>query len=223
MSSLETIIELNDRKRVFLLSPANAGGERGKLLLNPRAGFELAHRLQSGSAPIGEVYAFISGLYFRGKLAYVDRFANPPPETARALVIAAGRGLVPPETLITMADFLEIARVPIDLAEPRYRAPFERDAAALASSISPDAAAILLGSVATPKYLRPLLEVFGDRLLFPADFPGRGDMSRGGLMLRCARSGEELRYVSATTAARHGLRPPKLPKAAPPEHGVKTP
>ena len=210
MSSLETIIELNDRKRVFLLSPANAGGERGKMLLNPRAGFDLARRLQAGSAPIGEVYAFVSGLYFRGKLAYVDRFANPPPAAAPALVIAAGRGLVSPDTPITMADFHDIASVPIDLAEPRYRAPFERDAAALARSLTPDAAVILLGSLATPKYLAPLLEVFSDRLLFPADFPGRGDMSRGGLMLRCARSGEELKYVPASTTSRHGPRPPKL-------------
>ena len=71
---------------------------------------------------------------------------------------------------------------------------------------------VLLGSVATEKYVEPLLKVFGDRLLFPSDFVGRGDMSRGGLMLRCARSGAELPYVPLLGAAVHGKRPPKLPK-----------
>jgi hypothetical protein len=72
---------------------------------------------------------------------------------------------------------------------------------------------VLLGSVATPKYVEPLLGIFGERLMFPAEFAGRGDMSRGGLMLRCARSGEQLTYVPVATAMRHGPRPPKLPKA----------
>ena len=130
-------------------------------------------------------------------------------------MIAAGRGLVPPDTPITRSDFLEIASVPIDLAEARYTEPFKRDCAALAECVGEDSHIVLLGSIATPKYVRPLLRVFGDRLLFPADFLGRGDMSRGGLMLRCARSGEELRYVPASTAARHGSRPPRLPKLAP--------
>ncbi|HEY2931322.1 MAG TPA: hypothetical protein VGK99_06200 [Acidobacteriota bacterium] len=55
-----------------------------------------------------------------------------------------------------------------------------------------------------------LLSVFGERLLFPAEFLGRGDMSRGGLMLRCARSGSELTYVAVSGAVRNGPRPPKL-------------
>jgi hypothetical protein len=37
-------------------------------------------------------------------------------------------------------------------------------------------------------------------------------MSRGGLMLRCAREGVELSYVPIRGAALHGVRPPKLPK-----------
>ena len=210
LSSLETIIEPTGRKRVFLLSPANAGGERARMLLSPNAGFELAHRLQSGAVPIFEVYAFISGLYFRGKVAYVERFQNPPDGVPPALVIAAGRGLVPLDTPVTLADFLEMAAVSIDLSEPRYREPFRRDSERLAESSGPETAIVLLGSIATPKYVGPLLDVLGDRLLFPAEFAGRGDMSRGGLMLRCARSGEELTYVPARSAPRHGLRPPRL-------------
>jgi len=69
---------------------------------------------------------------------------------------------------------------------------------------------VLLGSVASEKYTGPLLEVFGERLLFPTDFVGRGDMSRGGLMLRCARSGIELPYIPVRGALRHGARPPRL-------------
>ena len=69
---------------------------------------------------------------------------------------------------------------------------------------------VLLGSIASGKYVDVLLEVFGSRLCFPAEFAGRGDMSRGGLMLRCVASGEELGYVPLVGAERHGKRPPKL-------------
>ena len=74
---------------------------------------------------------------------------------------------------------------------------------------------ILLGSLATEKYVEPLLEIFGERLLVPVDFAGRGDMSRGGLLLRCARSRVELGYIRADRAMRHGPRPPRLPKVRP--------
>ena len=57
------------RHRVFLLSPANAGGVRAQMLLNERARFELAARLQRDSAPVGDIFTFVSGLYFRGKMA----------------------------------------------------------------------------------------------------------------------------------------------------------
>jgi hypothetical protein len=55
-----------------------------------------------------------------------------------------------------------------------------------------------------------MLTVFGERLMFPAEFVGRGDMSRGGLMLRSVQSGEPLTYVPLLGATRHGPRPPKL-------------
>src|SRR5262249_62023500 len=72
---------------------------------------------------------------------------------------------------------------------------------------------VLLGSIATPKYIEPL-SIFGERLVFPAEFVGRGDMSRGGLLLRCVREQTELSYVPVAGAVRHGARPPKLPKLA---------
>jgi hypothetical protein len=55
-----------------------------------------------------------------------------------------------------------------------------------------------------------LLEALGDRLLFPSEFVGRGDMSRGGLMLRCVRENRELEYAPVAGATRHGKRPPRL-------------
>ena len=55
-----------------------------------------------------------------------------------------------------------------------------------------------------------LLDAFGERLVFPIAFVGRGDMSRGGLLLRHAREGRELEYVPVRGAVRHGQRPPKL-------------
>jgi hypothetical protein len=69
---------------------------------------------------------------------------------------------------------------------------------------------ILLGSIATGKYVNVLLASFGDRLRFPADFVGRGDMSRGGLMLRCAVDRQELSYIAVAGATVNGKRPPKL-------------
>lgn len=200
------------RERVFLLSPANAGGERAKLVLADRAQFDLAAKLRREGAPLGEVFAFISGLYFRGKLAYAAAFASPPPGLPASLVITAGKGLVPPEARVTLDVLREIAAVPVDAGDPRFREPLKNHALVLLEAAGPECDIVLLGSVATEKYTQPLIEVFGERLLFPAEFVGRGDMSRGGLMLRCARAGVELTYVPALGAARHGPRPPRLPK-----------
>ena len=174
------------------------------------AEFDLAVRLRREGAPLGEVFAFMSGLYFRGKLAYSGAFAAPPSGTSGALVITAGRGLLPPDTVVTLADLGAMAGVLVDLGEPRYRNPLERDALRLRDA-APDCEIVLLGSIATSKYVEPLLDLFGSRLLFPSEFVGRGDMSRGGLMLRCARDRIELDYVAAATAIRRGRRPPKLP------------
>jgi len=199
-------------KKVYVLSPANVSGERGRRLLWERTQLPLAQALQSEGAPVGEVFQFISGLYFRGKLVYAQAFSNPPAGHPGSLVIVPGRGLLPPDTLITLTELREIASVPVEPDEPRYRAPLERDARLLFESAGSDTAMILLGSVATTKYVEPLLDVFGGRLLFPLEFVGRGDMSRGGLMLRCAAARTPLTYVPAHQSARRGTRPPRLPR-----------
>jgi hypothetical protein len=182
------------------------------MVLNGTATFGLAERLRTTGAPLGDVFAFVSGLYFRGKIAYVRAFAAPPAGVPASVVITAGAGLLPPETTVTLEQLRALAEVPIDAAEPRYRLPLERDARVLNETAGPDCDIILLGSIASDKYVEPLLAVFGERLLFPADFVGRGDMSRGGLMLRCASAGDELAYVPVSGAVVRGKRPPKLPK-----------
>ncbi|HZQ53791.1 MAG TPA: hypothetical protein VFB14_16435 [Bryobacteraceae bacterium] len=196
--------------RVFLLSPAKAGGPRYDMLLRERAGFDLAVKLRQGIATIGEVYAFISGLYFRGKMAYAEAFQAAPGGIPPALVIVPGAGLVPPETPVTIEQLQTIATIPVDESNPDYRDALLSAAKLLDQHAGPACLYVLLGSVASGKYTIPLLEIFGERLLFPADFVGRGDMSRGGLMLRCARSGTELSYIPVAGAVRHGVRPPKL-------------
>jgi hypothetical protein len=201
--------------RIFLLSPANAAGARAQLLLREEAEFSLAHQLRTRGVPLGDAFSFISGLYFRGKLAYASAFADPPRDAPGVLVITAGGGLIAPETLMTREDLCRISAVPVDADEPRYRLPLERDAKRLAQQLKGACEVVLLGSVATPKYVEPLLAVFGERLMFPAEFAGRGDMSRGGLMLRCVRAGAPLTYVPVISGARHGSKPPKLPKLPP--------
>ena len=195
---------------VFLISPARIGGPRSKILLRPDADFALAERLRDGKATLGEAYAFISGLYFRGKLAYAEAFATPPAGLPPALVIAPGMGLVPPGTVVDAEQLRGIGEISIEENNLEYRDPLLRDARLLDQNAGPACQYLLLGSIATEKYTEPLLNVFGDRLLFPAEFVGRGDMSRGGLMLRRASSGEPLSYVSLRGAIRRGRRPPKL-------------
>jgi hypothetical protein len=196
--------------RVFLLSPANTSAIRGQLLLNRDSEFELAQRFQRRGAPLAELFSFISSLYFRGKLAYAEAFSQSPTGFPATFVMTTSRGLLPPETVITLEDLLEMSAVPIDPADARYREPVCRDARSLARMLPAGSQIVLLGSIASGKYVDPLLEVFGANLLFPQQFVGRGDMSRGGLMLRCAQTGIELDYVSVASAVRRGSRPPKL-------------
>ena len=198
------------RHRIFLLSPANAGGVRANMLLRQEAGFDLAVRLRREGVPLGEAFAFVSGLYFRGKLAYAAAFAAPPEGLPGSFVIAGGCGLLPPETIVTIDQLRQIASIPIDAADARYRQPLENACRVLDELAGPNCDFVLLGSVATLKYLEPMFGIFAHRLLFPEEFIGRGDMSRGGLLLRCARAGVQLTYVPLGNLTRHGPRPPKL-------------
>lgn len=199
------------RRRIFLLSPAHCGGERARLVFNPDARFDLAQRLRAApGAPLGEVFSFLSGLYFRGKLAYAQAFARPPVGRPGVLVITPTDGLVLAEEPVGFERLRRFAEVDIAVANARYMEPLLRDARRLAEGLDARCDVVLLGSIATGKYLEPLLAAFGERLRFPADFVGRGDMSRGGLLMRCARAGAELEYIGVAGAVRRGPRPPRL-------------
>jgi hypothetical protein len=199
--------------RIFLLSPAHCGGERAQLVLREQAQFDLARRLRTREgAPLGETFSFLSGLYFRGKLAYARSFARPPAAVPGVMVITPCQGLQAPEVRVDVPLLRRYGRVPIDPGEARYLRPLLRDARTLAACLHGVASweVVLLGSVASRKYVEPLAEVFGERLVFPAEFVGRGDMSRGGLLLRCVAEGRELDYVSLRGTSRHGRRPTRL-------------
>jgi hypothetical protein len=200
--------------RIFLLSPAHCGGLRAQMVLSERASFDLAQRVRVAGAPLGEVFSFLSGLYFRGKLTYARAFANPSDGRVGVFVITPTDGLRPADEPVDLARLRRFATVDIAGDDPRYREPLDRDARRLARRIGPGGEVVLLGSIATGKYVEPLLAVLGERLRFPADFVGRGDMSRGGLLLRCARAGTELTYVGVRDAVRRGPRPPRLPPPA---------
>jgi hypothetical protein len=203
--------------RIFFLSPANCNGRRAKQVLSPNATFAVATELRSAEgAPLGDVFAFVSGLYFRGKLTYARRFARAADEAGPVLgsgiyVITPNAGLRSPDTRVTASALVAFAGAEVHQGNADYRRPLEQSARALLRELGADGEVVLLGSIASPKYTQVLLEIFGDRLCFPIDFVGRGDMSRGGLLLRRAAEGRELEYVPVAGAVLHGARPPRLP------------
>jgi hypothetical protein len=183
--------------RIFLLSPALLGGVRGRRILEGRGPDWLVEALSGGRrVPLGEVHAFISSLYFRGKRAYARRFGVRASGSA-ALVITPDRGLVPEDETVDRSALARMAEVAVDPGEPRYRTPLVKSAARLAEELGADGRVVLLGSLATPKYLEPLGSVLLRRLLVPAAFVGLGDMQRGSLLLQAVEAGEELEYVDA--------------------------
>lgn len=200
--------------RTFLLSPASCAGKRCQLLLRPASAFPLAQQMRSAGAPLGEVFSFLSALYFRGKLTYATRFASRLDGSPGVFVITPDRGLIPPDTVISESDLRAFARVPIEPGDRRYTEPLEYSALQLRERLPATAQVVLLGSIATPKYVETLQAAFGRSLLFPGEFVGRGDMSRGGLLLRAARAGVELAYQPVDGAVRRGRRAPRLPRVA---------
>jgi hypothetical protein len=196
---------------VFLLSPANLAGARAGLVLGEGSGLPLGAALRDAvGAPLGEVFSFVSSLYFRGKAAYAAAFGRPPEGVAGGLVISPAEGLLPVDERVTAARLLTWARVPVDARNAAFTRPLVRDAEELERAFGATTRFVLLGSVASEKYVRPLARVFGDHLLFPPAFVGRGDMSRGALLLRAARERRELPYRPVEGAARRGTRAPRV-------------
>jgi hypothetical protein len=184
--------------KLFLLSPASATGRRARQLASPGAGFATAKRFRSpGGVPVDEAFSFMSALYFRGKIAYARRFACSREEVAGEpiLIIAPGFGFVPPHWPVTVERLRKLARTTVDLRCRAYARPMREQAEVLADRLPADFRVVLLGSIATGKYLDLLLPAFGTRLCYPGVFAGAGDMRRGSLMLAAARAGVELDYL----------------------------
>ena len=182
---------------IFLLSPANLSGRRGAMLLDSSAQFPLARELRSSEgAELGELFSFVSSLYFRGKLAYARAFGEAKMGQEAAYVISAGGGLCRPQERFSLERVQGWANVSIHQNNPHFTAPLIRHANTLLESSAPGTRFVLLGSVASGKYVEPLLDVFGPALLFPEQFAGLGDMSRGALLLRAVRERNELSYTS---------------------------
>ncbi|MGZ5496550.1 MAG: hypothetical protein ACXWFO_07325, partial [Candidatus Aminicenantales bacterium] len=97
------------------------------MVLRPRARFDLARRLRGDGVPLGELFAFLSGLYFRGKMTYATAFADPPAACPGVLVITPCRGLLPPETRITGGDLRDFAASGIGEDIEAYVRPLSRD------------------------------------------------------------------------------------------------
>lgn len=206
--------------RVFVLSPANLSGLRGERILDRRGTAPFMDALRGGDpVPIGDVYAFVSSLYYRGKRLYAEAFGRPPSDGPATLVITPSRGLVPDRARVGLDDLAEFASCEIDASNPTYVDALTRSAVALDRDLRGRSRVILLGSIASDKYVGPLSRVFGPRLFFPRAFIGRGDMSRGGLLLRCVANDRELEYVPALNARRRGSRPPKLDARTRPDFG----
>jgi hypothetical protein len=130
----------------FLLSPASLNGLRAKQLTSPRAKFELAqqYRTEEGVA-IADAFAFMSALYFRGKIAYARAFAA----TDSIFVITPGYGLVPPDWRITEERMKRMRRTDIDVASRNYVRPLREHARELAANCGDDARVGRRGGVAT--------------------------------------------------------------------------
>jgi len=189
-------------RTVFLLSPATLGGIRAKQFTSPRAKFDAAVQYRSPEGvPIALAFAFMSALYFRGKIAYALHFGG----IENTFVITPGFGLVPPHWPLNAERMKKMQKTDVDANSRAYAKPLRETANALAAELDADAQVILLGSVATGKYVDVLWPIFGNRLRFPSSFAGLGDMSRGGLMLRAVRTNRELEYTTLDTP-RH--RPP---------------
>ena len=188
--------------RIFILSPANCNGRRARWVLKKSSRSDLAMRLRSAGVSLGEVFTYLSALYFRGKLAYARNFAEPPSSCPGILIITPTAGLLAHDTLIRLSRLRGFGRVPIHVKNQTYRAALRRSAKDLVNQLGTECQIVLLGSVATGKYLDILGPIFRTRLRVPAEFVGLGDMARGGLLLRCVRENRQLNYVEVASVVR---------------------
>lgn len=187
---------------LFLISPANLKGKRGALLLGANARSDLARRLRApDGAPLAEVFTFVSGLYFRGKVTYARTFGKAPPGLPASFIMTAGGGLCGLDDPVHLARLEGWQNIRVSESNPHFTAPLQRQTSELLDR-HPEARFVLLGSIASNKYVAPLREVLGERLFYPERLAGLGDMARGSLLLAAAADGRELTYVPFAPSAR---------------------
>ena len=198
--------------------PTAAAGARQQVL-SPQAAFAARRGscARAQGAPLGDVFTFVSGLYFRGKLAYARRFASPPePRIRRRLGRArhhAERRAPQPETPVTRRRAARLRRR--RRRSRPTRATGGRSSGARARwlrEIGADCEVVLLGSIASPKYVDVLLDDLRRAPAVPDRFrrPRRHEPRRPAAAQARARASSST-YAPMAGAVRHGARPPKLP------------
>jgi hypothetical protein len=110
-------------------------------------------------------------------------------------------GLVPHDMLIRMSTLRIFSRGAINVTNRRYCSSLQCSAKQLVRQVGSECEVVLLGSIASGKYLMLLSPIFARWLRVPAEFIGRGDMSRGGLLLRCVNDNRELTYIDVPKQA----------------------
>ena len=119
-------------------------------------------------------------------------------------MITPNRGLLAPSVRMTLDDLARLAKTDIDPCAEEFRKPLQQDAKALAEALGPRGQPVLLGSIATPKYVDVLLV----SLSAGASFPGRIRWSGrhepwGSLASLCGRPlGTRLRAGAGSCPAR---------------------
>lgn len=197
------------RPRIFLLSPATAHGARAKTLLAPEPRSPVATQLASADGmPLGQIFTYLSGLYFNGKLTYARHYSTPPPSLGRTgiYIITMTDGILTPEHRIGLDDLQRYAAAEKQTEDGRRA--LETSARALAETIGPRCDVVFMGSVASDKYTAIIEPVFGRRLLFPPELVGRGQLGRGALLFRCVRENRELDYVPLADLVDRGRSAP---------------
>jgi hypothetical protein len=190
---------------IFLISPANMSGVRGARLLCETGTGDIHTRLKGEGVELGEVFTHVSSLYFRGKLEYGNAFGGTLSGSSGAYIITPNAGLMSPKTKVRLEELRAICNTEINAGNEQFCRPLESDIRRLREKCE-GSRFVLLGSIATPKYVEPLMRVLEGDLFYPSAFAGLGDMSRGALLLQCVRTQVELDYTRYGPAARRNKR-----------------
>ena len=150
-------------------------------------------------------------------MTYAERFGRPPPGLSGGLVISPVEGLRFLHEPVTLERLRGWADVPIDAANPRFTRPLVR--ARRRSRAGPRRAApasCCWAAWPPTNTSSPCPRSSATTCCSRRTSSAAGDMSRGALLLRAARAGQELAYAPVEGARRHGPRAPRLAQRARP-------